>query len=48
MAAIDSERFITSNPVLYGIESEDSQSYVKLMERMTQQSGREKAQGPLT
>ncbi len=48
MAAIDSERFITSNPVLYGIESEDSQSYVKLMERMTEQSGREKAQGPLT
>lgn len=42
-AAIDAERFITANPVLYGIESEDSQSYMKLMERVSQQGGREKA-----
>ncbi len=41
-AAIDAERFITANPVLYGIESEDSQSYVKLMERVSEQAGREK------
>jgi len=42
-AAIDAERFITANPVLYGIEEEDSQSYMKLMERVSQQGGREKA-----
>lgn len=41
-AAIDAERFITANPILYGIESEDSQSYVKLMERVSEQAGREK------
>lgn len=43
MAAIDAERFITANPILYGIEEEDSQSYMKLMERVSQQGGREKA-----
>jgi thioredoxin reductase (NADPH) len=42
MAAIDAERFITANPILYGIESEDSQSYVKLMERVSIAGGREK------
>ncbi|MGI8906354.1 MAG: NAD(P)/FAD-dependent oxidoreductase [Candidatus Sumerlaeaceae bacterium] len=31
MAAIDSERFITSNPILYGIEQADSPSYMNLM-----------------
>jgi thioredoxin reductase (NADPH) len=41
-AAIDAERFITANPVLYGIESEDSQSYMKLMERVSEQAGIEK------
>lgn len=38
-AAIDAERFITANPMLYGIESEDSQSYMKLMERVSEQAG---------
>ncbi len=42
-AAIDAERFITANPILYGIEEEDSQSYMKLMERASAQGGREKA-----
>lgn len=41
-AAIDAERFITANPVLYGIESEDSQSYMKLMERVSEKAGLEK------
>jgi thioredoxin reductase (NADPH) len=41
-AAIDAERFITANPMLYGIESEDSQSYMKLMERVSEQAGIEK------
>ena len=41
-ASIDAERFITANPILYGIEEEDSQSYMKLMERVSQQGGREK------
>lgn len=45
-AAIDAERFITANPVLYGIEGEDSQSYVKLMESASEQAGREKATNP--
>src|SRR5690606_16061857 len=42
MAAIDAERFITANPVIYGIESEDSQSYMKLMERVSEKAGIEK------
>ena len=30
-AAIDAERFVAANPILYGIEEEDSQSYMNLM-----------------
>ena len=30
-AAIDAERFVAANPLLYGIEEEDSQSYMNLM-----------------
>lgn len=41
-AAIDAERFITANPVIYGIESEDSQGYMELMEQASEQGGREK------
>lgn len=42
MAAIDAERFITAEPILYGIEEEESQSYVKLMERVSEEGGRDK------
>jgi thioredoxin reductase (NADPH) len=31
MAAIDAERYITANPILYGIEQTDSPSYMNLM-----------------
>ncbi len=37
-AAIDAERYITENPLLYGIEAEDSQPYTNLLERAIEKS----------
>lgn len=38
MAAIDAERFITNNPILYGIEQEDSPSYMNLMSAVSEEA----------
>jgi hypothetical protein len=38
MAAIDAERYITANPILYGIEQEDSPSYMNLMAAVTEKA----------
>lgn len=37
-AAIDAERFITANPILYGIEQDDSPSYMDLMAQSAEKS----------